>query len=169
MRNMNSNLLKAILFIAFGVLILLNPGEALVLIAIYFGILAIISAIINFYSGWMFYRRNKYTGPGILEGIISLSIGILILTYPEHSVSLFMVLFGIWALVMGIIQIAAYRKFQELNIRSGSLLVAGVLSVVVALLLLIRPFTSAGIIAIIIAIYSIIYGGTLLINSFRYT
>lgn len=167
MRKSRSDILKAILFILFGVLILINPGEALILIAIYFGILAIIAGIIGFYKSWRFYRLYRYTGPGLLEGIVSLGIGILILTYPEHSVSLFMILFGIWALIMGIIQIMAYRTFSEFNFRSGSLLLAGILSIIVALILLFKPFTSAGLIAMIIAIYAIIYGGSLLVNGLR--
>lgn len=167
MKKSRSDILKAILFILFGVLILINPGEALVLIAIYFGILAIIAGIIGFYKSWRFYQQYQYTGPGLIEGIVSLGIGILILTYPEHSVSLFMILFGIWAFIMGIIQIMAYRTFSELNFRSGSLLLAGILSIVVALILLFKPFTSAGLIAMIIAIYAIIYGGSLLVNGLR--
>ena len=167
MKKSRSDILKAILFILFGVLILINPGEALVLIAIYFGILAIIAGIIGFYKSWRFYQEYQYSGRGLIEGIVSLGIGILILTYPEHSVSLFMILFGIWAFIMGIIQIMAYRTFSELNFRSGSLLLAGILSIVVALILLFKPFTSAGLIAMIIAIYAIIYGGSLLVNGLR--
>src|SRR6056297_946509 len=163
MKKNYSDLLKALLFILFGVLILINPGEALVLIAIYFGILALIAGLISFYTAWRFYQRNKYTGPGLVEGIVSFGIGILILTYPEVSVSLFMVFFGIWALIMGVMQIMAYREFSEFNIRSGSLLVSGILSLIVSFILLFKPFASAGIVAIIIAVYAIIYGLSLLI------
>ncbi|MFW5821336.1 MAG: HdeD family acid-resistance protein [Bacteroidota bacterium] len=164
MKKSRSDILKAVLFIIFGILILVNPGEALVLIAIYFGILAILAGIISFYKAWHYYQRSGQTSTGILEGIISLAIGILILTYPEHSVSLFMILFGIWAFIIGIIQLMAYRGFSELNIKSGSLLVSGILSILVALLMLLNPFISAGIIAVIIAVYAIIYGGALLVR-----
>ncbi len=161
------NILKALLFILFGVLVIINPSDALVLLATYFGILAIIGGGISLVNAFRFYRKYKQYGPGLLEGIITTLIGILIISYPEGSVSLFMVFFGIWAFIIGLIQIFAYRSFNELDIRSGSLLVSGILSLVVSIILLFRPFESAGILAIIIAVYAIIYGSSLLINNFR--
>jgi uncharacterized membrane protein HdeD (DUF308 family) len=167
MRKSRINIIKAILFIVFGILIIINPSDALILLATYFGILAIAGGLLNLFMAFRYYRKYNQPGPGLIEGIISSVIGIIIISYPELSVSLFIIFFGIWALIMGIIQLIAYRSFSEWNFRSGSLLFSAILSLIVAAILLFRPFESAGIIAIIISVYAIIYGASLLINSLK--
>jgi uncharacterized membrane protein HdeD (DUF308 family) len=162
-----TRILKAALFIIFGILVLTNTSDALVLIATYFGVLAILGGIISIFVG---YRHSLISRPSVtwyLEGAFSLIIGILIISYPESSVNFFMIIFGIWALVIGIFQLTAYTRFRELNIHSGSLLFSAVAALIVAILILLKPFESAGFITFIIALYAIIYGITSLINSFK--
>lgn len=167
MKTKYTRILKAALFIVFGILILSNTSQALKLIATYFGVLAILGGIISIFVG---YRHTLSSQPSVawyIEGAFSLIIGILIISYPESSVNFFMIVFGIWALIIGIMQLTAYTRFKELDIHSGSLLFSAVSSLIVALLLLLKPFESASFISIIIALYAIIYGTTALINSFR--
>ncbi|MGC9341684.1 MAG: HdeD family acid-resistance protein [Bacteroidales bacterium] len=167
MKTKYTRILKAALFIVFGILILSNTSQALKLIATYFGVLAILAGIISIFVG---YRHTLSSQPSVawyIEGAFSLIIGILIISYPESSVNFFMIVFGIWALIIGIMQLTAYTRFKELDIHSGSLLFSAVSSLIVALLLLLKPFESASFISIIIALYAIIYGTTTLINSFR--
>lgn len=167
MKTKFTRILKAALFIIFGILVLTNTSQALVLIATYFGVLAILGGIISIFVG---YRLSLSSQPSVawyIEGAFSLIIGILVISYPESSVNFLMIVFGIWALIIGIMQLTAYTRFKELNIHSGSLLFSAISALVVALLLLLKPFESAGFISIIIAIYAIIYGTTSLINTFR--
>ena len=55
-----------------------------------------------------------------------------------------------------------------MNMSSGLILFNGILSLVVGLLLLFNPFEGALIIAIIIGIYSLIYGLFSLYTAFKY-
>lgn len=162
-----TRIIKAILFIIFGILVLSNTSEALRLVATYFGILAIAGGIISIFIGYRSSMHSQPSLPWYFEGTVSLLIGILIISYPEASVNFLMIVFGIWALIIGIVQLTAYSQFREMNLHSGSLLFSAVAALIVAALLLFRPFQSAGFIAVIIALYALIYGITTLINSFR--
>lgn len=166
MKTNYTRILKAVLFILFGILVLTNTSGALKLIATYFGVLAILGGIISIFIGYRHSLHSQSSISWYLEGAFSLIIGILIISYPESSVNFFMIIFGIWALVIGIMQLTAYTRFRELNINSGSLLFSAISALVVAVLILLKPFESAGFITLIIALYAIIYGVASLINSF---
>lgn len=162
---MKSNILKGSLFIIFGVLILFNLSVALKLLATWFGILAIAGGLISLAGAWQNHRKGLPYSAWLAEGILGLAVGILIVSFPQKTVSLFMFIFGIYALIIGIIQLNTYRHFKDWNLRSGTMLISAILSFLIAAVLLFKPFESAGLIAAIIAIYAIFYGITLLINT----
>jgi len=158
------HILKSLLFIIFGILIISSPSNAVVLLTTYFGILAIIAGALSLFSSYRLYSKSNRFGIGLPEGVLSLVIGIMIIIYPQKSAEIFMIIIGIWALIMSIIQFFAYRAFNEFNFRSGSILISAILSLLVALLLLFRPFEFAGFIALIVGIYAIVFGVTMLLN-----
>jgi uncharacterized membrane protein HdeD (DUF308 family) len=157
MRNRTASILKSALILLFGILVLAEPSTALVMVTTYFGILAIAGGAISIFFAYRHYQRGLIANVGFLEGFLSLIIGILIIVYPEVTVSFFMVVFGFWAAFIGITQIMAYLRIEHTGLKNGLLLFAGILSLLVGIVLIFRPFESAGILAVIIGVYAIIY------------
>ncbi len=166
MKNRTASILKAILILLFGILVLSNPSSALVLISTYFGILAILGGLITIFFAYRHYQRGILANVGFLEGALSLLVGILIIAYPEVTVSFFMVVFGLWAAFIGITQIAAYITSEHSGLKNGFFLFAGILSLLIGVLLIFRPFESASVMAIIIGVYAIVFSVTQLISFF---
>ncbi|HYW96179.1 MAG TPA: DUF308 domain-containing protein [Bacteroidales bacterium] len=168
MKNWLASALKGILALAFGILILLKPSESIVLLATYFGIFALAGGLIAL--GYAFRIRQK-GGNGtfwFIEGSTNILIGLIIIFYPHISISIFIAFFGIWAIIIAILQLSTYNRLRALNMNGGLILFNGILSLVVGLLLLFNPFEGAMIIAIIIGVYAIIYALFTLYTAFKY-
>jgi len=166
-RSWPSNLLKGLLALILGVLILINPSNALLALAFYFGIFAIIGGAIVLFYAYKSRGRGAYSTIRFLEGILDILIGLAIVSYPELSVQLFIVLFGIWSIFIGIIQLSAYSGFRSMNFNASLILVSGILSLLVGILLLLNPFESARVIAVIIGIYAVLYGLFSMVTAFK--
>ncbi len=168
MKNWFASALKGILSLTFGILIFLDPSKSLVLIATYFGIFALAGGIaVVVYA--LRLRHKGGTGTfWLIEGSVNILIGLIIIFYPHISVSIFIAFFGIWAIIIALLQLTAYKKLRAMNMSSGMILFNGILSLLVGLLLLFNPFESAMIIAIIIGIYAVIYGLYSLYTAYRY-
>lgn len=157
--------LKGIIVLIVGIICLANPSTALTAIAIYLGILALLAggAIIfvslkNKGSFWQFW---------IGEGIFNLVIGLLMVSFPNATIKVIIVLISLWIIAMSIIQMVTYNNLKNTGYRSPMLIFTAILSLVVGLLLLFNPFEGAQVVAIILGIYAIIYGISSLYLSFR--
>lgn len=168
MKNWIASALKGILALAFGILILINPSESIVLLATYFGIFALVGGLIAL--GYAFRMRQKggQATFWFIEASINILIGLIIIFYPHISISIFIAFFGIWAIIIAILQLSTYKRLRALNMNGGLILFNGILSLVVGLLLLFNPFEGAMIIAIIIGVYAIIYSLFTLYTAFKY-
>lgn len=160
MKNRTASILKSILILLFGILVLSNPSGAMVLITTYFGILAILGGLISIFFAYRHYQRGLLANVGFLEGFLSLLVGIVIIVYPEVTVSFFMVVFGIWATFTGIAQITAYIRSDHAGLKNGFFLFSGILSLLIGVVLIFRPFESASVMAVIIGVYAIVYSVT---------
>jgi uncharacterized membrane protein HdeD (DUF308 family) len=150
--------LKGLLALGLGILIVSNPATALLLIATYFGVFAIVGgAGVLLYAFWNQKKGIKSTF-WMFEGSFNIIVGLIIVFYPEISISIFLAFFGIWAIIIGILQFLAYRRYRELEMNSGLILINAVISLAVGITILFNPFGSAKIIALFIGIYTITYG-----------
>jgi uncharacterized membrane protein HdeD (DUF308 family) len=150
--------LKGLLSLGLGILIVSNTSTALLLIATYFGIFAIIGgAGVLIYAFWNQKKGIKSTF-WLFEGSFNILVGLIIVFYPEISISIFLAFFGIWAIIIALIQFLTYRQYRDLKMNSGLILFNAIISLAVGITLLFNPFESAKIIALFIGIYAIIYG-----------
>ena len=98
-----------------------------------------------FYNGNTNYREEirdyinknirKYRMTSIITGVIMLLLGILCMIFPIQSVLVMAVLLSITMIVLGAVKIATYAR-SPLYIRSGLLLMNGILDVLLGILLL---------------------------------
>ncbi len=168
MKNWLASALKGILALILGILILVNPSKSIVLLATYFGIFALAGGIVAL--GYAFRIRYK-GGSGtfwFIEGSINVLFGLIIILYPHISMSVIVAFFGIWAVIIALLQLSSYNHLRALNMSAGLILFNGILSLLVGLLLLFNPFKGAMIIAVIIGIYALIYAIYSLYTAFKY-
>jgi uncharacterized membrane protein HdeD (DUF308 family) len=159
------NGLKAVIALLFGILLLQSPDDGIVLIALYFGIFALVVGAISIIFA---FRSMKIGGKPtfwFIEGILNVLIGIIIIAYPQVTAGIFIFFVGLWAITISILQLISYNRYRKLGLSSGFMLVTSIISLIVGLLLLFNPFGGAKAVVLIIGIYAIFYGLVSLIQA----
>lgn len=157
--------LRGVLAIIFGILALAWPAITLLALAILFGAYALVNGL--FAAIGAVRAESDSRALLVLEAILGILVGLLTLVWPGATLLAVTILIGAWALITGIAQIvAAVRLRKEI---SGELLyvLAGAVSVLFGLMVLIWPNRGAFAVAWIIGIYAILFGVLLIALSLR--
>ena len=104
---------NGLIAIAFGFILLLLTKEDIEKIAFYFGIVIFAGGILLVFAAIHNIRKDKGGLMIMLEAVATLAIGAIIMLNPSNSLKLFLMLVGIWALVIGIIQLVILINIKE--------------------------------------------------------
>lgn len=150
---------RGIAAIVFGILALILPGITLLALVLLYGAYALVdgvSALVLAVRG----RRPKESPLWaiVLVGIAGIAAGIITFLWPGITAVALLVLVAAWSIVRGIFEIVAAVRLRKEIDGEWLLGLAGVLSIVFGVLLLVQP--AAGLLALVwlVGIYSIIAG-----------
>ena len=150
--------IRGVLAIIFGLIALISPIGTAIALAIVVGIYAIVEGIIAIVEA-IRHRGSTSMGLRIVLGAVSILFGILVLVWPGMSLAILAILVGIWAIVIGIVQIMAAVGHRTVP-NSGWIwgVIGGALAILFGILVLIRPGTGVVTIIWIIGIWAIVWG-----------
>lgn len=158
---------NGILAIIFGSVALIFPGITIIGLAFYFAVTILLGGILLTISA----IRSRKILPNwqlmLTEGIIGILIGIIILAMPQIAAAFFVVIMGVWAMVIGLVFIISYFGLMLPAILKPFHILTGILSVIIGIVIILNPFESTRVIVILIGIYVIAYGIFSIINSKR--
>ena len=97
----NSLLLRSIINILFGLLILLFPSLTLTVLAIAFAINLLIIGLFMIFEP-AFDQNNKHAVLTVLLGILSVGVGVYIMSRPMAGITILSIFLAAWALLFGI-------------------------------------------------------------------
>lgn len=157
-KSRTSEVLKGLLALILAVIIFVDPAEALMTIATYFGVLAIIVGIVLIIISAR--KENNIWQFLLFQGIVFTIIGALIVAYPGGTASLMIFFIGLLITFLGIIQLIAYLQMKDMVTAPQLSLVHAVLSLVIGGLLLFNPFEGAVLATLIMGGYATWYGIT---------
>jgi uncharacterized membrane protein HdeD (DUF308 family) len=103
----------------------------------------------------------------ILEGVLGIGAGILTFLYPGITGLVLLWLVAGWAIVSGMLQIAAAVQFRKVIRGEWMLGLAGVLAIAFGVLLIARPGVGLLTLALLIGWFAIFYGAVLIALGFR--
>lgn len=157
--NQKRAVLNGILSIVFGAVIVAYPGVSVQLLAIIFGLFLLLGGLVLIYDAY----KRKTLGidglPRFILGVLSAVLGVVILSFPQESISAFLLLsIGIWAIISGSILIWTYVQSARNPHRNPVSLIFGIVSLLFGLYLAFNPVKGTYGIATIVGIYAIIYG-----------
>jgi uncharacterized membrane protein HdeD (DUF308 family) len=100
----------------------------------------------------------------IVWGVVSILFGILVLVWPGMSLGVLVIFVGIWAIIIGVLEIMASIRHRAAP-NSGWVwgIIGGALAILFGILVLLRPGTGLITIIWIIGIWAIVWGITLII------
>ena len=98
----------------------------------------------------------------LMEAIASGAIGLALILFPQATLALFLLLIGIWAIIIGIIQLVIIVNIKG-NISNKNIhLFNALLTIGLGILLLFNPFGWAVFMGILIGILALLFGVLLL-------
>jgi uncharacterized membrane protein HdeD (DUF308 family) len=159
--------LRGVLAILFGILAFVWPQITWLTLILMFGVYAIVDGIIAIVSGFSRTRESSRWWVFLVEGLIGIGAGIVALVWPGVTSLVLIYMIASWAVITGILEIAAAIRLRNEISNEWVLGVGGLVSIGLGILLFFQP--AAGGLAIIwtIAAYALIFGVLLVILGFR--
>jgi uncharacterized membrane protein HdeD (DUF308 family) len=159
-------LVRGILAIVFGVLVIVWPMLAWVVIVASFGAYALLDgtlALVSAISG----RGGRHWWALALEGVVGIGAGVLTFYWPGATGLVLLWFIAYWAIATGVFEIfAAFRLRAEVQ-DEWLLALSGLLSVVFGAALILLPAAGALALAWLIAAYALLFGVLMVGLAFR--
>jgi len=162
-----SLLIKGIVAIFVGILALKWPGAmrdlAVNLIGVFFLIVGIVATV-----GALMHRKESDKWIVMLvPGLLGIVIGVIALAAPSVIAAIFIYLIAIWALIHGISEIYGALKFREEVKGEWVPLIVGITSVIIGILLLVKPLVVGAVFTWVIGLLLLIMGAFWLLLAYR--
>jgi uncharacterized membrane protein HdeD (DUF308 family) len=160
-------LVNGVIAILFGLLALLVPAETILTLTIYFGLLILLGGLILFYFSYKNLRSEKPYLLLMSEAIFAILIGAVITFYPKSSLQIFLIMIGIWATIMGLLQIIVAVQMKGKVSHHSIFTLNGVITLVFGLLLFFNPIGAIKALFIVIGTLALIAGLMLVYLAFK--
>lgn len=131
---------NGLVFTLFGLLVIFLNDVAIKNLLRYIGMGMLVLGAILLLLGINSIRRDKAGAMVLIEAIACIAIGIALLFFPEASVSLFLLMIGIWAIIIGVIQLVIVVNLGNALKSKNIALINGLLTIGIGISLLFNPF-----------------------------
>jgi uncharacterized membrane protein HdeD (DUF308 family) len=159
--------LRGVAGVIFGVLAFAWPGITLVVLTLFFGAYALTDGIFALVAAYRRREGRRPVWPLVLVGVLGVGAGITTFLWPEITALLLLMFIAVWALFIGIFQIAAAIHLRKEIEHEWMLGASGGLSVLFGVLMIASPGAGAVAVAWLIGSYSIAFGVLLIALGFR--
>jgi uncharacterized membrane protein HdeD (DUF308 family) len=157
-------LLQGILLVALSFYIFTNPAAALAGISIWFGTIVLVTGLIGI-MGWLFGDKKDRESMSLLWSVLTFAVGILMLLHLLATAKILTVVLGIWVLVSGILLLQNGLLLKNNNYGGWIMIILGVLSAVVALMMIFDISTGAVAITSLLGLQVLVTGISLMLLS----
>lgn len=151
---------RGALAILFGILLLLRPTTSLDRVVVLFGVYAALDGAWAIASALWVTRRSLAGWPVLLEGAVSLVVGMLALVWPLVPRQLAGAI-AVWGLLTGVLEIVAAALLPREGAGYWLLATGGVFSLFLALLIMTLPHASQPYVVCALGIYALAFGALL--------
>ena len=157
-------LIEGIAGIIVGILAFAWPGETAIVLLFLVAFWAIITGILEIVTA--FVARGGF-GHEWLLGIAGIIVGILAFAWPGETAIVLLFLVAFWAIITGILEIITAFVARGGFGHEWLLGIAGIVSVIFGLVLLLNPI--AGLLAVlwVVGIYALVFGVLLIVRAFQ--
>jgi len=160
-------LLRGLAGIIFGIITFISPGISLAALVLVFGAYALIDGLLAIISAIRWRGEVDRWWVILLEGLAGVAAGIVTFIWPGISALALLYVIAAWALVTGVLEIAAAIRLRKIITGEWLLALIGIVSVALGVLLALFP--DAGALALVISIgaYAMVTGVLLVVFAFR--
>ena len=160
-------LVRGVLALVFGLLALLMPPPlTLAALVILFGAYSFVDGVVALVVA-VGMRGQRGFGSMLLVGLAGIAAGVITFFYPAVTAIALLAVIAGWAIVTGVLQIAAAIALRKELTGEWRLALAGVLSVVFGVLMALNPAAGALAFVWLIAFYALFFGIVLIVLAAR--
>ena len=159
--------LRGVAAVIFGILALAYPGMTLVTLVLFFGAYVLVDGIASVATSITNWRERDDHWLMLLSGIAGIGIGIVTFRTPELTALILLMYIAAWALVIGVIQVAAAIRLRKEIEGELWLAASGILSILFAFALWLFPGAGALSLIWLIGGYAIVFGVMLIALSLK--
>jgi uncharacterized membrane protein HdeD (DUF308 family) len=153
--------------VIFGIFAFIWPELTLGALVILFGVYVLIDGIANLVAGFNDRKANGRWWITALEGAVGIVAGLLTFVYPGMTAVLLLYFIAAWAILTGVLEMAAAFHLREQIDGEWALGLSGLISIFLGVGLVIYPDAGALAVVWMIGIYAILFGGLLIYLAFR--
>lgn len=159
--------LRGLLAILFGLVAIFWPGLTFLILVLMFGIYAMVDGVFAMLTGVVSSNYSPRWWVFLLEGVVSFAAGLIAILRPGLAAFVLLVVIASWAILTGILEIAAAIRLRREITNEWMLAFAGFVSIVLGVLLFFQPVAGGLVITLMIGSYALIFGIMLIILGFR--
>ena len=158
--------INGIVAILFGLLLLFYTDELINFIITAFGIIILVVGIVYLVIAINNLKKEKGLFLNFSLGIIFSAMGLFILIFPKTSLGLFLVLLGLWAVAVGIFQLAIMVNVGKKFPAKSLILLNAFLIIVMGVIMFLKPFEFTSFVVKLLGCFSVIFGMVMIYLSF---
>jgi uncharacterized membrane protein HdeD (DUF308 family) len=160
--------LRGVLATLFGIFAIVWPGATVLVLVVLWGAYALVDGAVAL--GLAATARGAPRTPRLVLGLLGLAgvlAGFLTLIWPDVTALALLWIIAVWALVAGAAQVATAIRMREVISNEWFLGLSGLLTVVLGVILLVRPAEGAVALVTVIGVFAILWGVSLLTFGLR--
>ena len=167
-RNWWALALRGLAAILFGILAFAWPGITLFVLIVFFGAYMLVDGIFAIVAAVRAAGDGARWWLMLLEGILGVVVGLVAFFWPGLTALALLYLIAAWAIVTGIMEIAAAIRLRREVVGEWALVLGGAFSVLFGVLLVVIP-ARAGLLSLtwLIGAYAVVFGVLQVVLAFR--
>ena len=157
---------NGLIALLFGLMAIFSPLDTLKVIIMYFGIVMLIVGIAMLFGVYSSMKNKLNYGTDLISALVTIALGIVLAFFTEKTLQIFVIVIGIWAIMLGIGQLLIMKDLKSKGDKKF-LLYSGLFTLVFGVLLFFNPFALASIFVVIAGVMSTIIGLVLISFAFK--
>lgn len=166
-RNWWAVAVRGVVAILFGLAALVWPDVTLAFLIALFGVYALLDGIFAIVAAFRAARRDLRWGPLAFEGVLGILAGLAAFVWPSLTALALLYLIAAWAIVTGLAEVIGAVQLREVGGGTLWLVLAGVISIIFGVLLILFPSSGALAVLWVIGVYAIVFGILLLVLAWQ--
>lgn len=158
-------LLRGLIAIGFGVIALAWPESSILALVLVYGAYVVADGVFAIVAAFSSHTGERWWL--LASGFLGVAAGVLAMIWPGLTAIVLVLIIGFWSIMRGIVEIAAAIRLRKQIPNEWMLILAGIISVVVGIMLVVSPIIGAFALIWVIGVWAIAFGILMIGLAFR--
>jgi uncharacterized membrane protein HdeD (DUF308 family) len=149
---------NGIIAILFGLMLVLYTKESISIIVFYFGVFVLLAGFLLLISALINLRKDKQVTLLMVQSISTICLGAFLVLSPEHSMIIFQIVIGIWAVILGIMQLVILVNVKRNLTNKNVFLFNGLITIALGIAMFFNPLAFALFVVKVLGLFGILFG-----------